>query len=102
MCGLSVLSWLTHILAKCFASQRSLQDQHHVRSISADNGHRGAHEERVMVTAAIDQALSEERQAQEARNGRVLEILQQKDAAIAECQAREHELETQVWHCCFI
>jgi hypothetical protein len=53
------------------------------------------------VTAAIDQALSEERQAQEGRNARVLEILQQKDADIAELQTREHELETQVWHCCF-
>ena len=47
------------------------------------------------VAAAVRQALSQEHDAQEDRNGRVLEILQAKDAAIAEGQAAEEQLQQQ-------
>ena len=48
------------------------------------------------VHQAVQQALRKERDTQEARNSRVLEILHAKDAAIAEGQAAEQELQAKV------
>jgi hypothetical protein len=56
----------------------------------------GQLEVEAQVQHAVHQALQEERDAQEARNSRVLDILHAKDAAIAEGQTAEEELQRKV------
>lgn len=55
-------------------------------------------ERRAAVAAAVQQALTEERAAQEARNARVLDILRDKDNAIAQCHSKQDSLQAQVCH----
>lgn len=52
-------------------------------------------ERRAAVAAAVQQALAEERAAQEARNARVLDILRDKDDAIAQSHAKQDALQTE-------